>query len=59
MLRSPRNRPRALFANLRFHIARRGAGVDVLLVRGLSDGAIEVGVRGDEFAFAFVPFHTL
>jgi hypothetical protein len=33
--------------------------VDVLLVRGLSDGAIEVGVRGDEFAFAFVPFHTL
>jgi hypothetical protein len=55
MFRSPRNRPRAFLANLRLQIACRVSSMHVLLVRGLGDGAFEVGVCGDEFAFAFVP----
>jgi hypothetical protein len=55
MLRPTRNRPRAFLSNLRFQIPRRGASVDISLVRGLGNGAVEVCMCGDEFAFAFVP----
>ena len=45
----------AFFADLFFNFARRGASVDVLGLRGLSDDAFEFG-SGDEFSFAAVPF---
>jgi hypothetical protein len=46
---------RAFFANLGFQVAGSGASVDILWLRWLGDGAVEMGVRGDEFAFALVP----
>jgi hypothetical protein len=59
MLRSTRNRTRALFPNLGFQNACRRTGMHILLVWRLRDCAAEVGVCGDEFAFAFVPCEVL
>lgn len=51
----PRDGSRAFFANLGFKIRGGGAGVYVAGLRGFSYGAVEMRMRGDEFAFALVP----
>jgi hypothetical protein len=45
----------AFFADFFLQISRRGTSVYVLRLRGFGDGAVEMGVCSDEFAFALVP----
>lgn len=55
VFRSAGDGARAFLADFLFHRARRGAGMYVLWLGGLSDDAVEGG-GADEFGFAAVPF---
>ena len=55
MLRSSRDSPRALVANLLLDVFGCAARVRILCVRRLCDIAAQVLVRFDELAFASVP----